>query len=125
MGSNGASPEAKHFDIVIDGEKVPDDWVDQMTFREQRDFRNAVREMFGDPHADVDPEQMALLDFIPALVYVTRKRKIPTYTLDLVLDSKPTDFLVEVQDDPGEEGEQKRPPTAAGKRTRSAPAKST
>ena len=87
--------EAVEYDVVIDGEKLSEDWADDLSFREQREFRDTVRELIGDSKADVDIENLAIVDWLPALVYMRRKRKDPEYKLDHVMDTKPTDFLVE------------------------------
>lgn len=88
--------ETVEYDIVIDGEKLSEDWADDLSFREQRDFRKACRDLIGDPQADVDIEHGALVDWLPALAYIVRKRKNAEYTLEQVLDEKPSDFLVRV-----------------------------
>lgn len=107
MSEPQAGDKPVEYTIVIDGEKLSEEWGDDLSFREHRELREKVRELVGDPQADVDMEHMAIVDWLPALVYMWRKRKDPEYTLEQVLDtSKPSDFLVEDKDAAG-------PPTKA------------
>lgn len=53
----------------IDGEDVS---LTSLTFREQRQLRQFVRELSDDP--DVMPADAPLMDFLPALVAVVRAR---------------------------------------------------
>lgn len=74
--------------IVIDGQELD---TDDLTFREQRELRSAARDLVGDAGADIDA--MALVDFLPALVYVVKKRDDPDYTLEQALELKTKDVL--------------------------------
>ena len=67
--------------IIIDGQSYT---ADDLTFREQRELRTQIRELLGDPAANVD--DAAVMDFIPALVYVIKRRTDPKYTIDQALD---------------------------------------
>lgn len=113
MPDEEQAADAVEYDVVIDGEKLSEDWADDLSFREQREFRDTVRELIGDSKADVDIENLAIVDWLPALVYMRRKRKDPEYTLEQALEGKPTDFLVE---QPKSEGGTKVPPTSGAKR---------
>jgi len=74
--------------IVIDGVASEDL---ALTFKEQRRLRQMVREMTGDPEAEV--ESAALMDWIPALVCITRQRANPEYTLEEAMNTTLDDYL--------------------------------
>lgn len=77
-------------DIVVDGEVIdPDD----MTFKEQRRMRDVIRGLVGDPNLDLN--DVDLMDFLPAVVFVVKQRTNAKYELDDALDLKPADVLQE------------------------------
>lgn len=91
MPDTPAPPE--DMEIVVDGEVLDSD---ALSFREQREVRALVRnELIGDPDADLD--DMALVDFLPALIYVYKKRDDPSYTLDQALDLRMSDVMRPVE----------------------------
>lgn len=75
--------------------------ADDLTFREQRELRTIVRDLVDDPEVNI--EDMAMMDFLPALVYVIVKRDNAEFTLDEALDMKISDLL------PAENGNGKKP----------------
>ena len=74
--------------IYIDGTGYD---IDDLTFREQREFRNLFRDLVEDPNAD--PGQGAGCDIMPVLAYIVRRRDDPEYTLERALDLKVADLL--------------------------------
>lgn len=67
--------------------------VEDLTFREQRELRAVIREHLAeDPTADID--DMAVMDVVPAFVYIVLKRDTPDLELETVLDMKLTDFVL-------------------------------
>lgn len=102
---------AKQGDLRVNGHVFdPED----MTFREQHQMRSLVKEMMDDP--DVDFEQLALSDLLPAMVTVFMRREDPKYTLDAALDLKFRDVYVAEDDKP--------PPTSRGSSRKSTSARS-
>jgi hypothetical protein len=79
-----------------------------MTFREEREVRAIVREHLV-PDPDVDFEDMAMGDILPAFCLVLRRRDDPEFTLDDALELKQRDVLI--ADD--EQGNGAAPPTGA------------
>lgn len=65
--------------------------VEDLTFREQRELRKIVRELADDSEANL--EEMAVMDVVPAFVYVVMKRDDAGLNMDDVLDMKLTDFI--------------------------------
>lgn len=74
--------------ISIDGVESKDL---ALTFKEQRAMRDLIRESVGDPQATV--ETVDLMDWVPALVCVVRRRENAEYTLDAALDTRLDDFV--------------------------------
>lgn len=75
-------------DIVVDGEPVE---LDDLSFKEQRELRDVIRGLTG--NADVDLDDVDVMDFLPAVVFVFKKRDDPSYTLDQALELKSKDVL--------------------------------
>lgn len=93
--------------IIIDGKPYT---ADDLTFREQRELRTQVRALLGDPAADLD--DAAVMDFIPAIVYVVKRRDDPEFTMDQALDMEFGDVLREP--DPTKSRAKKPPRETAG-----------
>lgn len=85
--------------------------VEDLTFREQRELRKLVRELAEDPEANLD--DMAVMDVVPAFVYVVMKRDDPKLKIDDVLDMKLTDFAPSESNGNGNGNGRKVPPTKA------------
>jgi hypothetical protein len=68
--------------IAVDGRF----WtVADLTFRERRELREMVRQLMGNPHAEIsDVSDDA--DIVPPLVATIKKRTDPSFTLDQALD---------------------------------------
>lgn len=74
--------------IYIEGEGYsPDD----LTFREQREMRKVFREFVENPEADLSEADM--MDLLPVLAYMIRRRDNPGYTLDQALDTPAVDLV--------------------------------
>lgn len=69
--------------------------TDDLTFREQRQLRDFIRELAPDG----DPDEASEADIIPAFICVVKRRETPEFTLDQAQDFKP--------------GDVERPPTRA------------
>lgn len=92
------------FEVVIDGQQVD---LDKFTFRELRELKRAVRDITEDPEADLDLETLPLQEFIPAALFVIRRRDNPSYSLDEALDHRMDEFIRDAH----KNGNGKRPPT--------------
>jgi hypothetical protein len=77
--------------IVIDGDTYT---LDDLTFREQHALRSAVRELSGDPEMTVG--EAPLMDFLPALAYVIKRRAEPAYTVEQALDLRTDQVLADL-----------------------------
>lgn len=92
MPESPESPAAKR--IVVDGDPVD---LDDLNFREQRELRKVIRdELIGDAEAHVDLDDLPLVDFLPAVVYVFKRRTDENYTLEQALELKTSDVLKDV-----------------------------
>jgi hypothetical protein len=91
--------------LIIDGDEY-DLGQNDLTFREQRDLRKLVRELTEDP--ELDPGDASLMDFLPALVTVIKRRVDPNFDVNTALDLKWEEVLRERPADP-------TPPPAAGR----------
>jgi hypothetical protein len=76
------------FKIIIEGQAYT---ADDLSFREQREMRTVLRDLMGDPDGDL--EDAAMMDFLPALVYVVTRRERPDFTVEEALDLKMSDVL--------------------------------
>lgn len=66
--------------LIVDGQELdPDD----LTFGEQRELRRLVRELAEDPN--IMPAEAALMDFLPALVTVFKRRDDQNFGLEQAL----------------------------------------
>lgn len=83
-------PQQEDRVFVIDGVKYEDAGL---SFREQRELRDVVRNLAGDQSLAVEDADF-LRDYVPAAIYLMRRRDKPDYTLDDALDCNPDDFLV-------------------------------
>lgn len=75
-------------DIVVDGDPVD---LEDLSFAEERELRQVIRGLSG--NATVDLDDTDLMDFLPAIVYVFKKRNDPKYELDEALKLKRKDVL--------------------------------
>jgi hypothetical protein len=82
-------------ELVIDGNVLT---VDDLTFREQREMRAAIRDALEDPEASLEDAPIA--EFYLALIYTVKKRDNPELTIDDALDWKLKDFLRPVEKGP-------------------------
>lgn len=82
-------------DLRING-KVYDS--EDMTFREEREVRQIVREHLLPK--DMTEDDLTIGDILPAVVYVLHRRDNPDFTLDEALDLKPRDVAVEEAEEP-------------------------
>lgn len=96
---------AKQGDLRVDG-KVFD--PEDMTFREQQQMRQLVKDMVGDPEVDFDT--LTLSELLPAMVTVFMRRDDPSYAMDTALDLRMRDIYVDADD----EEPKKAPPTSRG-----------
>jgi hypothetical protein len=83
--------------LLIDGEEY-DLSSNDLTFGEQRDLRTLVRELTGDPK--VDFTEAPLMDALPALVTVLKRRAQPDYPVEQALALKWDEVLQERPVDP-------------------------
>lgn len=75
-------------DIVVDGEPVD---LDDLSFGEERELRQVIRGLSG--REDVDLDEVELMDFLPAIVYIFQRRSNKNYELDEALKLKRKDVL--------------------------------
>jgi hypothetical protein len=91
--------------LFIDGARIT---IDDLTYREQRDMREFVRNLAPEH----DPDQAGEQDVIPALIAVVKRRTDPEFTLEQALDFKPSDLAppeaVGAAADPTPAGEAKK-----------------
>lgn len=77
-------------DIVVDGEVLD---LDDFTFREMRELRRVVKEHIIESEDDVDIEDLSLSEYLPAAIYLLKRRSDPEYTIDKALDLKFKDVV--------------------------------
>src|SRR4051812_10925945 len=77
-------------EIVVDGEVVD---FEQRSWGEQLEVRKVARGIAGGPDASVG--ELAMAEFVPALVVVVKRRTEPEYSLEQALALKPSDVLRE------------------------------
>lgn len=70
--------------LWIDGQAYT---MDDLTFREQRQFRDFVRELAPGG----DPDEAGEADIVPAMIVVVKRRTDEAFTLEQALDFKPGD----------------------------------
>lgn len=75
-------------ELVIDGQKYT---VDDLTFREHREMRKAIRDALEDPDADLGDAPIS--EFYLALIFIIRRRENAELTIEDALDWKLNDFL--------------------------------
>lgn len=97
---------AEEGDLRIDG-KVYD--PDTMTFREQREMKRLLREMFDGEL----PDDIGMADTTPVMALVLVRRDNPDYTLDEALDLVPGEIML-TKEQAAELN--KRPPTRAARK---------
>lgn len=90
-------------EIVVDGEPVE---LDDLTFREQRELRQTIAGMTGKPINEIELDMVDLMDFLPTLAWIIKRRTDPDYSMESALELKQKDML---RDKP------KRPTRAAKK----------
>lgn len=79
--------QEQEFRIAVDGKEYS---LDDLTFREQRELRKTVRELVDDPQADID--EAAMMDVLPAVALVLKRRDDPKYSIDQALELKVADL---------------------------------
>jgi hypothetical protein len=78
-------------EIVVDGETID---LDDFSFREQRELKRVLKDdILEEPDADVDIDDLALSEFLPAAIFVWKRRTDPNYTVDAALDLKYRDVV--------------------------------
>lgn len=107
-----AAGDAPREDVVVDGEVLD---LDDFTFREMRELRRVVREHILETDDDVDVDDLSLSEYLPAAIYVLKKRTDPDFTIDRALDLKFKDVVK-----PHTNGNGRRPTKAAAKKPRGA-----
>jgi hypothetical protein len=85
--------------VVVDDEPYT---FDDLSYREQREMRQVVRDLVDNPQAELD--EVAFMDYLPALYWVIKRRTDPEFSMDQALDLKPTQMRPEET-----EGNGKRP----------------
>lgn len=85
--------DARDGALYLDGERIT---ADDLTFREQREMRDIIRNFAPDN----DPDKAIEADFVPALIYVWKKRTDKSFSLDQALDIKPADLEKPIEGDP-------------------------
>lgn len=83
-----AQPD-EEYAFVVDGTEYTGD---DLTFREQRQLRDWVREIEDDP--DLEMEDAPQRAFYPALLTVIKRRDNPAYSVETALDLKLGDLVV-------------------------------
>jgi len=104
---------AKPQGLFIDGDRYDLDGND-LSFKEQRELRKLVRELTGDP--EINPADAPMMDFLPALVTIIKRRDDPTFEVDTALELKWDDVIRDLPEDPTP------PPAKSGGRRTSAAA---
>ena len=103
-------------DLRING-KVYDS--NDLTFREERELRQIVRDHLIPP--GVDEDDLTLGDILPATIYILHRRDNPDFTLEEALDLKPRDVLfegeVEARPTPRGSSGRKKTPASSGSRS--------
>lgn len=76
--------------VVVEGITLD---LDDFTFREMRELRRVIKEHILESDEDVNVEDLAPAEFLPAAIYVLKKRDDPSYTIEQALDLKFRDVI--------------------------------
>lgn len=77
-------PKKAEYEIIIDGQRL-EEILEDFTFKEHNEYRDAVRELSGEE--DSEPELAAGRDKFPVVAWLLRRRSNADLTLEEVMDT--------------------------------------
>ena len=86
--------------IWIDGDLYTED---DLTYGEQREVRKLIKQANSDDE-QFDVGDTAIVDLVPAIVTVVKRREDPDFSWNQALEMKPSDLRKPDTDPPTEEG---------------------